>query len=609
MSNYIINYSDAANGFIVISTGTVDTSTSLDLVGRNYPGYGPSIATNFLHLLENFAGPQPGPTNPIAGQLWYNTQDPANGKLQVRTPGGTWVPTNGVWQQSSDPISLGSKNGDIWVDIDNQLLKIQTDAGWVLVGPTFSNSNRTGSYPDKIIDRDGVSHDVIFMYLNDIPIEIIAKETFLPNPPIDGFGSIVPGINVSSKVFDGALTKMQGVADSAANLRQTSPTVEIVSANNFIRNDINQSTNGSLIINNNAGIKIGKTTSTFSIQKGPSGDAMFINYYDRGKFTFNTWKSGVQKVMMSIDGDLQKIVVGPAFSDAPFIPVATLDVRGTLNVSDAATFSSTASNSVSVLGGISTAGIVSSKTLTVNSTTVLNGLVTIGSSPHQSTGIVSATTGTINIGSNAFPFNGVYATQFGLTTGTITSLFYGNLTGTAGALKETTPLAIQGDIRTINVLPFNGAAGQTSTFSTELTTNSIRGKPIANTVNSTDELLIYSSTASVLTRVQKDAFLADLYVGNIPTGGMIPWAADTLPAGWAWCDGHPYTQSGPGYVALFAKIGIKYGYQAGPTVDFRVPNLNGGENSNPEPKTYSLYAQTAPNISSFPLGIKYIIKL
>ena len=50
------------------------TSTPLSLPGRNYPGYGQVMDTNFVHSLENFADTAP-PANAIRGQLWYNIVD------------------------------------------------------------------------------------------------------------------------------------------------------------------------------------------------------------------------------------------------------------------------------------------------------------------------------------------------------------------------------------------------------------------------------------------------------------------------------------------------------------------------------------------------------
>jgi len=56
-----------------IQDGTINTtSTSLGLPGRNYSGYGQTLDTNFVRLTESHASSTP-PTNPLKGQLWYNT--------------------------------------------------------------------------------------------------------------------------------------------------------------------------------------------------------------------------------------------------------------------------------------------------------------------------------------------------------------------------------------------------------------------------------------------------------------------------------------------------------------------------------------------------------
>jgi hypothetical protein len=63
------------NGTVLttIPDGTINTtSTSLGLPGRNFAGYGQSLDTNFVHMMENFANVSP-PPNPLQGQLWYNT--------------------------------------------------------------------------------------------------------------------------------------------------------------------------------------------------------------------------------------------------------------------------------------------------------------------------------------------------------------------------------------------------------------------------------------------------------------------------------------------------------------------------------------------------------
>ena len=67
---------------IILSNGTFltaipetainTTSTSLDLFGRGLTEYGEKLQNNLVHLLENFADSSP-PSNPIVGQLWYDT--------------------------------------------------------------------------------------------------------------------------------------------------------------------------------------------------------------------------------------------------------------------------------------------------------------------------------------------------------------------------------------------------------------------------------------------------------------------------------------------------------------------------------------------------------
>jgi hypothetical protein len=70
MSYTINNY----NGTILanVADGTLDTTTSLKLAGRNYAGYGEILNENQLWLLQNFASTTP-PTHPITGQVWFNT--------------------------------------------------------------------------------------------------------------------------------------------------------------------------------------------------------------------------------------------------------------------------------------------------------------------------------------------------------------------------------------------------------------------------------------------------------------------------------------------------------------------------------------------------------
>ena len=50
--SYIINNS-RGEVIAVVADGTINTSSSMTLVGKNYAGYGQFLDTNFIHLLEN----------------------------------------------------------------------------------------------------------------------------------------------------------------------------------------------------------------------------------------------------------------------------------------------------------------------------------------------------------------------------------------------------------------------------------------------------------------------------------------------------------------------------------------------------------------------------
>lgn len=69
-----------------VANNTVDTTTSLTLIGRNFSGYGGYIAENLVYLLENFANATPPPA-PLVGQLFYNKTTTA---LQV-WDGSAWI--------------------------------------------------------------------------------------------------------------------------------------------------------------------------------------------------------------------------------------------------------------------------------------------------------------------------------------------------------------------------------------------------------------------------------------------------------------------------------------------------------------------------------------
>ena len=84
---YIINNS-RGNIVAVVDDGTVNTTaTDVALVGRAVVNYGEYQNENYVYLLENFADSS-APTQPILGQLWYNS---ATDTISAYSTTNTWA--------------------------------------------------------------------------------------------------------------------------------------------------------------------------------------------------------------------------------------------------------------------------------------------------------------------------------------------------------------------------------------------------------------------------------------------------------------------------------------------------------------------------------------
>ena len=107
---YTVDYSNNTKTAITVNDGTIDTTTSLSLVGKNYYGYGEAIAENFLHLLENFASATPpfaaGATNGVEGQIWFDTT--ANDKELKYYDGTNWISAGGGSELHTIKDNLGN---------------------------------------------------------------------------------------------------------------------------------------------------------------------------------------------------------------------------------------------------------------------------------------------------------------------------------------------------------------------------------------------------------------------------------------------------------------------------------------------------------------------
>jgi len=198
-----------------VEDGTLDQTTNLKFIGKNYAGYGEIQNENFLFLLENFAGGN-APTRAIRGQLWFDT---AETKLKYfvasdgADPGvGYWKSTGGSSVSASQPTGL--TEGDFWWDsINGQLYVRNADGNFVLIGPQLAGSGVTSMVSDEVQDSSGVLRSIIKAVVNDDVIYIISPTEFSLNEltPIEGYDRIKKGLTLKwTKVLDNGVTNSVG---------------------------------------------------------------------------------------------------------------------------------------------------------------------------------------------------------------------------------------------------------------------------------------------------------------------------------------------------------------------------------------------------------------
>jgi hypothetical protein len=186
---------DRFNGTFLTSVddGTIDTTTDLRLVGKNYAGYGELQNENFVHLLENFSNTTP-PPKAISGQIWY---DSLNKKLKFYD-GIKFKTASGAEVGSSAPTGL--QIGDFWFDTSSDQLRIWNGDRFVIIGPEIPDElSANAVLPVIVKDTLDQNHPIVKISSGSDVIAVISKDAFTLNSavnPITGFSVIKKGINL-----------------------------------------------------------------------------------------------------------------------------------------------------------------------------------------------------------------------------------------------------------------------------------------------------------------------------------------------------------------------------------------------------------------------------
>ena len=190
---YTINLTDGTV-FATVNDGTVNTSSSVTLVGKNYAGYGEFLDENFIQMLENFAKTT-APAAPLTGQIWFNK---TNNLLNVYN-GSAFKTLSITTASASAPSS--NVQGDLWYDTTNQQLNVYTGAAFLVVGPAYTSASGTaGAIPETVNDSGATPHFVTSIYVNNVRVAIYSNDaTFTAAAPTSTlFPTIFKGVTMSN---------------------------------------------------------------------------------------------------------------------------------------------------------------------------------------------------------------------------------------------------------------------------------------------------------------------------------------------------------------------------------------------------------------------------
>jgi len=221
-----------ANGEVLVNLidGEIDnTSTSLNLLGKNYLGYGELIAENFIHLLENFAS-SIEPISPVSGQTWFDTGEL---RLKLNTDNSNWKTIAFLAAQNGVPPAGTSIRGDFWYDTANNAIKIYTNDttlpgtngnGWMNIGSfQVTRETATGMTFLNLLDTNRALHKVVAMYASGVCVMIISADadfTIAASHAVAGFTVIGKGINLNTTgndttAFNPNAFKLRGISMEA----------------------------------------------------------------------------------------------------------------------------------------------------------------------------------------------------------------------------------------------------------------------------------------------------------------------------------------------------------------------------------------------------------
>jgi hypothetical protein len=236
-----------------VEDGTVDQTTDLKFIGKNYAGYGEIQNENFLFLLENFSGANQ-PARPISGQVWF---DSGTSKLKFYD-GTQWRTTGGAEVGATQPSGLAT--ADFWWDSGNDQLYVYNGTSFILIGPQNAGEGVTQMSSLEVLDTTSATRGIIASVIEDETIFVISPTQFDLNASqtaliAQGYDRINKGITLrNTKLATAGVTsttdRFHGTATNADKLGG-------IAAANFVQTGVGNTVFTSAVEFPDAGALIG----------------------------------------------------------------------------------------------------------------------------------------------------------------------------------------------------------------------------------------------------------------------------------------------------------------------------------------------------------------
>ena len=265
-----------------VEDGTVDQTTDLKFIGKNYAGYGEIQNENFLFLLENFSGANQ-PARPLSGQVWF---DSGTSKLKFYD-GTQWRTTGGAEIGATQPTGLA--NGDFWWDTGNDQLYVYNGTSFVLIGPQNAGEGVTQMTSLEVLDTTSATRGIITSVIEDETIFVISPIQFDLDDTqtalkAQGYDRIYKGITLrNTKLATAGVTsttdRFHGTATNADKLGG-------IAAGNFIQTGAGNTVFTSAVETPDTGILVGDSND-FQFKIATNGyDGVIQNVTNNGEIKF-----------------------------------------------------------------------------------------------------------------------------------------------------------------------------------------------------------------------------------------------------------------------------------------------------------------------------------